>query len=219
VALALRVQQVSAGEVRALTVAYGQRAEQAEVRQAGQIAGDLGIEHQVVHLPFYADLDGGALLDRSRPLLEPTAADLERGGSLLEESARQVWVPNRNGVFLAVAAAIAEARGADEIVVGFNLEEAQTFADNSQAFVEASNAALAFSTRNQVRVRAPTAQMTKVEILRAALELGLSLAALWPCYHGGVEVCGKCESCARFWRASREAGVEIRDLPAGMGSD
>ena len=62
-----------------------------------------------------------------------------------------MWVPNRNGVFIAIAAAFAESLGADLVVTGFNAEEAATFPDNSAAFAAAATESLRFSTANGVR--------------------------------------------------------------------
>jgi 7-cyano-7-deazaguanine synthase len=171
-----------------LTFDYGQRAAAPERRTARMLARRFGVPFLHLKLPW---LRGGALTDRARAL--PTAPS----GS----SARAVWVPNRNGVFINVAAAIAEARGWRTIVTGFNREEAATFPDNSRAYVRAVNAALRLSTANGVRVEAPTARWDKRRIMRRAVALGLPIDRLWPCYRGGRRPCGRCESCVRFRRA------------------
>jgi 7-cyano-7-deazaguanine synthase len=116
-------------------------------------------------------------------------------------TAAAVWVPNRNGLFINVAATLCDARGWDTIVVGFNAEEAQTFPDNSAAFVQAINRALRYSTANQVRVQAPTAHLTKRQIVRLARRWKVPLDLCWPCYRGGTRLCRTCESCQRFFRA------------------
>jgi 7-cyano-7-deazaguanine synthase len=167
---------------------YGQRAARAERRVASMLARRAGVSFLHLRLPW---LRGGALTDRGRAL--------PRGPS--KTSAAAVWVPNRNGVFINVAAAIAEARGWREIVTGFNREEAATFPDNSRAFIRAINASLRFSTANGVRVVAPTAAWDKRRIMREARRRGVPIDALWPCYRGGRRICGRCESCVRFERA------------------
>ena len=110
-------------------------------------------------------------------------------------------MPNRNGVFLAVAAAFAERLGAGRIVVGFNREEAETFADNSVPFLLAANRALRFSTRNRVRVESPTKDWDKRRIVLEAERRKIALDAVWPCYEGGRRWCLECESCLRSLRA------------------
>lgn len=197
----------------ALTIDYGQRAAAREVDSARAIAACLGVPHRVVALPFFRELRGGALLDAKLELPRPDRAALDRGGRAVAESADRVWVPNRNGVFIEVAAAHAEALGADAVVVGFNREEAATFPDNSQGYLEAMNGALAFSTRGRVAVASPTAALDKVEILRAGRECGAPLHRIWPCYEGGADPCGTCESCQRLRRASELAGIPIGRPP------
>ena len=123
-------------------------------------------------------------------------------------TAPDVWIPNRNGVFLNVAAAFAESLGADTIVTGFNAEEAAAFPDNSTQFIEACNAAFKFSTRNAVRAVSYTAEMDKARIFELALEHDVPLELVWPCYLGGESICGECESCVRFLRAALKTGGE-----------
>ncbi len=188
----------------ALTADYGQRGAAREIEAARRIAAELGIEHRIVDLQFLGKLKGNALTDPSRRLPEPSVADLE--GPPAERSADAVWVPNRNGLLVNVAASFAEALGVDQIVVGFNAEEGATFPDNSEAFLRASNAALAFSTKGRVRVVSPTLRMRKVDIVREGRRLRAPLQWVWPCYEGGDGPCGTCESCVRFARACREAG-------------
>lgn len=195
--------------VLALTIDYGQRAAAPEIARAGEFAARAGVRHVVVRLPFFAELPAaGALLDRGAPLPRPDRAALDAGGERLVESAARVWVPNRNGVFVEVAAAWAEACGAQRVVVGFNREEAATFPDNSQEYCRAIEVALAWSTRGPVRVDAPTGELDKAAIVREAVRLRLPLDRLWPCYEGGSAPCGTCESCQRFERALRIAGVQ-----------
>jgi 7-cyano-7-deazaguanine synthase len=197
----------------ALTIDYGQRAAAREVDAARRIAAHLAVPHRVVALPFFRELGGGALLDAKLELPRPDAATLDRGGQAVVESADRVWVPNRNGVFIEVAASFAEALGADTVVVGFNREEAATFPDNSQGYLEAVNGALAFSTRGRVALASPTVALDKVEILRAGAECGAPLDLIWPCYEGGADPCGTCESCQRLRRAAGRAGVRIGRPP------
>jgi 7-cyano-7-deazaguanine synthase len=213
VALALALEQ---GPVRlALTIDYGQRAAVRETERARRLADWFRVEHRVVELPFFAQLPAGALLDRGAELPRPGRAAIDRGGSEVVESAARVWVPNRNGVFVEVAAAFAEALGAARVIVGFNREEAATFPDNSAGYMVALNEALRFSTRGAVRVESPTAALDKLEIVRAALARRVPLDLVWPCYEGGEKPCGACESCQRFRRAVERAGTSIEWIPEG----
>jgi len=112
-------------------------------------------------------------------------------------SAAAVWVPGRNLVFIAIAAAWAEKLGAAEVVTGFNAEEAATFPDNSREFAAAADRALEFSALRRVRLSAPLAGLDKAAIVRLGRELGAPLELAWSCYRGGEHPCGRCESCRR----------------------
>jgi 7-cyano-7-deazaguanine synthase len=180
--------------VLALTIDYGQRAAKREIAAARATAKRHGVPHRVLKLPW---LSGGALTDRSKGLPSPNL--WETADTV--QSAAAVWVPNRNGVFIAAAAAHAERLGASRIVVGFNREEAATFADNSPAFLAAANRALRFSTRNGVRVESPTLKWDKTRIVREAKRRSIRLDDVWPCYEGRADWCRKCESCLRALRA------------------
>jgi 7-cyano-7-deazaguanine synthase len=97
--------------------------------------------------------------------------------------------------------------GIQNIVPGFNLEEATTFPDNSAEFQQALNQSFDFSTQNKVRVKCYTIKKNKTEILKRGLELGMQIEDLWPCYQAGDKWCGQCESCLRFQNALKQAGV------------
>lgn len=191
----------------AITVDYGQRSAAREMAKARELTETWGIEHLAVDARWLDGLAGTrcALFPGGPDLPEMTASEVAEKAS--EETAALVWVPNRNGLLANIGACAAEARGAGQVIFGFNREEAATFPDNSGSFVHALNQALAFSTRNGVRVASFTVNMEKVDIVEAALDLGLDWGQLWSCYNGADEMCGCCESCARLSRAVREAGV------------
>jgi 7-cyano-7-deazaguanine synthase len=202
VGLAWAVEQ---GEVAlALTFDYGQRSAAQEVRHARELALRFGVPHRVVELPFLAEITDTALVNRDAAVPEPRTEALDAPAAT--QTARAVWVPNRNGVFVNVAGAFAEALGAEQVVAGFNAEEGSTFPDNSVAYVTAADAALTLSTWQGVRLVAPLSGMRKDRIVELALARGIGMGSLWSCYHGGERMCGRCESCRRLRRALEECG-------------
>jgi 7-cyano-7-deazaguanine synthase len=195
--------------VLALTFNYGQRAQTRELEHAGAIAKRVGVPHRVVELPWFKDFTNTSLVSTSREVpvgQEISIDDLKTS----QTSAKAVWVPNRNGILLNVAAGFAEGLGADWIVPGFNIEEAATFPDNSEDFLRSLTHSLSFSTANAVEVKCFTTQMNKSEIVRRGIELGVDFEMIWPCYFGGQTPCGTCESCQRFKRATRAADLEVK---------
>lgn len=203
-AVALRLAQRTHAIVLALTFDYGQRAAPREIEASRALCRACSVEYRAIALPWLAESTRTALVDRSHPLPSVAPAELEEGAAARAEA---VWVPNRNGVFIAIAAALAEAKGCGAVVAGFNAEEAATFPDNSSSFVEATDRSLALSTRTGVRLLCPTVAMTKEEIARRAVDLEIDPGLLWPCYDGGERLCGRCESCARTIRAFRKIGA------------
>ncbi len=192
--------------ILALSFDYGQKARRRELAAAYALASRLGVPHRTVFLPFFSHLGSSALMEPGRDLPHPGHGELDDQAHA-EASAAAVWVPNRNGIFIAVGAAWAEAQGADVLVVGFNAEEARTFPDNSVEFVLAQNDALGYSTRNAVQVISPTATLDKRGIVAHAMAKDLPLEWVWSCYDGGDDPCGACESCRRFDRAVEAAGA------------
>lgn len=188
--------------VLALTIRYGQRAADREVTAAKALCQFFGIKHQILDLSWLGALGGSALTDRDSRVPELESASLD-DLSVIRDSARAVWVPNRNGVLIETAAAFAERMGAMRVVVGFNREEATTFPDNSSDFLAEISRSLRFSTANGVEGFSYTVHLDKreiVDLLRAECpEFPFEL--VWSCYHGGERPCGKCESCGRYNRA------------------
>ena len=185
--------------VLALTFNYGQRAAQREIEHAAALAKKIGTRHHVIDLPWFRDFTKTSLVDSSMEI--PTDAVSIDDLNASTHSAKAVWVPNRNGIFLNIGAAFAEGLQAEWLVPGFNLEEAQTFPDNSEAYLQAATRAFQFSTSNKVQVRCFTTDLTKPQIVALGKTLNVPLEMIWTCYFGGESQCGQCESCRRFNRA------------------
>jgi len=187
----------------ALTADYGQLAAAREIAAARAMCERLQAPHRVVNLPWLRRISGSALTADEGAIPQPRAGDLDT--PVAEQTARAVWVPNRNGVFVNIAAAFAEVLDCDLIVAGFNAEEGATFPDNSPRFVRAANRALRFSTLRRPRVISYTQQLDKTGIVRLGREIGAPLELVWSCYRGGDEHCWRCESCLRLKRALSRA--------------
>lgn len=192
----------------AITFDYGQKAAHQEITHSRKLCKNLNTPHRVIELPFFKDFTQTSLL--STQLDVPGKKDIDlTSDEKNKTSASKVWVPNRNGIFLNIAAGYAEGLGAKFIVPGFNFEEASTFPDNSQKFQDVLNEAFLFSTENKVEVLCFTQHLMKTEILALGLKNGLSINDLWPCYNGFEKWCLDCESCLRFERAVTENGLTL----------
>ncbi|NLF84353.1 MAG: 7-cyano-7-deazaguanine synthase QueC [Candidatus Gastranaerophilales bacterium] len=193
----------------ALTFDYGQRTAKKEIEASKRIAEHYSISHNVIKLDWLAQITDTALVNTNKDLPSPGASNLDNL-ELAEKSARGVWVPNRNGVFLNIAAAYADSMGFTHIIFGANKEEAATFPDNSEAFIEKINAAFEYSTLVKPIVVAPLAAYTKTETVKLAIKHNVPLNLLRSCYTDEEIHCGECESCLRLKRALTEVfGSEL----------
>lgn len=197
--------------VLCLTFDYGQRAAVKEAAAAAKISARYNVEHRLIELPWLKEITKTALVCTDEKIPELSTDELDGARGKTKESARSVWVPNRNGVFINIAASFCETLGAEFIITGFNMEEAATFPDNSPQFIEAINSSLSYSTLNKVKLLSPTSSLNKEEIVRLGMEIDAPLEFLWSCYEGGEKMCRSCESCMRLKRALEEAGSDLLD--------
>ena len=197
--------------VLALTFNYGQRAAAKEIEHSAKIAKYLKVPHKVMDVTWFKDFNKSSLLVEDQKV--PTGKDVEIDNlEKSAESAKSVWVPNRNGIFINIAAAYAESLGANAVIPGFNAEEAATFPDNSKEFLEAATKSLWYSTANHVNVGCYTAHLNKPAIVRLGQGLKVPWELIWPCYFAGDKWCGQCESCQRAKRAFASASVDVAHL-------
>jgi len=191
--------------VLALTFDYGQKASLNECKAAQKIADYYQIPHKVISLPFFKEFGKSSLLVSHLSLPHIKMSELENKEVTLK-SAQNVWVPNRNGIFINITCGYAESLLCDQVIVGFNKEEAATFPDNSENFIHALNQSLFFSTSNQIKIFSYTTHLTKNEIVQKLnlLKKKFPMELVWSCYSGESEPCGECESCLRLLRAKGE---------------
>jgi 7-cyano-7-deazaguanine synthase len=190
----------------ALTFDYGQRAATKELASAAKLAAGLKIPHQIIKLDFFKFFTGSSLLNPEKTI--PSGADISMDDKKVsDETAKSVWVPNRNGIFLNIAAGMAENLKVDWVVPGFNAEEAVTFPDNSAGFLKAMDASLTYSTAYPVRTHCFTTDLSKTEIVKMGEKLGVHWALMWPCYLQNEKWCGQCESCQRSKRAFQKNNI------------
>ena len=195
-------------EVSAVTFDYGQRASKKEILCASKICEKLNISHEIIDLKFIKKFGTSSLIDENRVI--PTKDEVQIDNfNTSEKTAKSVWVPNRNGIFLNVAAGVAESIGATWVVPGFNKEEASTFPDNSFEFMKRLEHSFELSTANCVKVKCFTVDMDKTEIVKLGKKLNVDWTLIWPCYFDGEKWCRECESCQRSLRAFKNVCIEV----------
>jgi len=193
-------------ECHCLTVDYGQR-HRIELEAAKNVAKALGAaSHRVITLDLRA-IGGSALTDDIE-----VPKDQEPGTVEVPIT----YVPARNTVLLSLLLGLAEVVGADQLFIGANAVDYSGYPDCRPAFLEtfedlACLATVAGAEHGvQFRVRAPLLEMTKADIIRRGLDLGVNYSLTWSCYDPTPDglACGHCDSCILRRRGFDEAGVE-----------
>lgn len=188
-ATVLAIARAEGFDTYALSVAYGQR-HTSELLAAARVARDLGA---LVHKTVSIDLRsiGGSAL----------TADIdvpEHGG----EGIPITYVPARNTIMLSVALGWAEVLGAQEIFCGVNAVDYSGYPDCRPAFIEAFEQLGNLATKagvegHRLRVRAPLIDLSKADIVRRGIELGVDFGSTVSCYQADAEgrACGHCDAC------------------------
>ncbi len=188
----------------ALTIQYGQRHAR-EIAAARTVARALGVER---HLEIDVDLRGmgGSSLTSDLPVPVDRA--------VTPEEIPSTYVPARNTIFLSLALGWAEVLDARDIVIGVNALDYSGYPDCRPEFVAAFEALAARATRAGVEgarfhVRTPLIAMTKAEIIRRGVALGLDYGLTHSCYDPRRDgrPCGRCDSCLLRAKGFAEAGV------------
>lgn len=192
-------------KVEALSFDYGQR-HRVELLLARRLARRLRLPHRVFKVDL-RQVGGSALTDPSAPL--PRFSRGEEIGAGVPPT----YVPFRNGIFLALAAAWAEAHGTGDIVCGFNTIDSPGYPDTRASFVRAMQKAVNMGTAvsakgRSIRIVTPFIRMKKSEIIRLGHVLGADYSFSISCYAGGEVPCRRCSSCLLRERAWKEAGAE-----------
>lgn len=190
--------------VFALSFDYGQRhsRELEMARWQAQRVAEVA-EHRVVEAGWLGDLLGSssALLRKGAPV--PDLADIGAG----ELRQPPTYVPNRNLILLAAAAAYAESRGCSRVYYGAQAHDRYGYWDCTTEFVERTNQVLQLNRSSPVTIMAPFAELRKSQEIALGTELGVDFARTWSCYRGGVSPCGTCPTCVEREQAFEEAGI------------
>ena len=194
-------------ETYALTFRYGQR-HALEVEAAKRVAHALGAQDHIV-----LDVDlaafGGSALTADIPV--PKGRTPEEMGHGIPVT----YVPARNTIFLSFALAWAEVLGASDIFIGVNALDYSGYPDCRPEYLQAYQQMADLATkagvegRQRLAIHAPLIEMSKAQIVRRGLELGVDYGLTWSCYDPTPEglACGECDSCRLRLKGFAEAGL------------
>lgn len=189
-------------EIIALHFTYGQRTEEKERECAETISRLLGAADLVeIDLTHFRKIGASSLTD-NRIAVE------EYGGE--RAGLPSTYVPFRNGNLLAIATSLAEARQADAIFIGVQVGDYSGYPDCRPEFIEAFQRAIDIGTAPKTRITlmTPFVHLTKTEILRKGLDLGVPYEHTWSCYQNNGVACGVCDSCHFRRKAFEDLGIQ-----------
>lgn len=190
-------------ECHALSVQYGQR-HAAELNAALRVAAALGArDHRIMRVEL-GGIGGSALTDLDLAVPESPTTGIP-----------VTYVPARNTILLALALGWAEVVGAQDIFIGVNAVDYSGYPDCRPAFIDAFERLAQLATKAGVegarfKIQAPLIDMSKAEIIRAGLDLGVDFSMTVSCYQADVQgrACAKCDSCRL-----RAAGFAAANFP------
>ena len=173
-----------------LSFNYGQRHKR-ELKAASELAKELKlIDHQIVNVDLSA-WGGSSLTDINQ--------DLPLNG-LVKEAIPNTYVPGRNTVFIAIGLSFAEARGAENLILGINAMDYSGYPDCRPDYLKAYQNLANLSSKigregNGINLWAPLINWEKTTIIKEALRLKVPIEKTWSCYSGKEKACGLCDSC------------------------
>ncbi|WP_032630908.1 7-cyano-7-deazaguanine synthase QueC [Pseudomonas syringae] len=181
---------------------YGQR-HRAELNAAARVARDLGVvEHKVIGLDLNG-IGGSALTDSSIDVPETPG-----------EGIPVTYVPARNTVFLSLALGWAEVLGARDIFIGVNAVDYSGYPDCRPEFIESFERMANLATKagvegNGFTIQAPLQNLSKADIVKAGVRLGVDYGLTVSCYQADEQgrACGKCDSCRLRAEGFSAAGI------------
>lgn len=199
--LSAKIAQNDGFEVIGVHYNYLQRTEKKELEAFRDVVDALGIKTKYeIDLPFFANIGASALTDTS----------IEVPVSGLSDGVPVTYVPFRNGIFLSIAASIAEKEGAEAIYIGVVEEDSSGYPDCRDSYIKQMQHAINLGTKDEtnITIRTPLIDLSKKDIVLKAIELDVPLQFTWSCYKNSDKACGVCDSCRLRLRGFERAGVK-----------
>ena len=177
---------------------YGANHNEREAECARYNCAKLGIELVEIDLDFMGRYFESSLLSGS---------DAIPSGEYDSENMKSTVVPFRNGIMLSVAAGLAESRGLHAVMIANHGGDHSIYPDCRPGFIAAMGRAIAEGTYEGIELRAPYTNITKADIARRGVALGVDYSHTYSCYRGGEHHCGTCGTCVERREALDAAGL------------
>lgn len=205
----IAVKDVGSENVSTVSVFYGQKHNK-ELEFAEKVAEFYNVKHYVLDLSNVLQYSNCSLMKKSTediPMMS-YAEQIEKNG----EGKVSTYVPFRNGLMLSAVAALAQSIYPDDdvdIYLGAHADDAadRAYADCSEEFTSAMNAAIVIGTYGKVRVVAPLVNLNKAGVVKLGLSIDVPYKYTWSCYSGGDKPCGHCGTCIDRAKAFEANGI------------
>lgn len=158
-----------------------------------------GVELVEIDLSFMGRLFESSLLSGAEAIPE---------GNYDDENMKSTVVPFRNGIMLSVAAGLAESRGLKRVMIANHGGDHAIYPDCRDGFIRAMGGAIAEGTYEHIELFAPYTNISKADICKRGVEIGVDYSLTYSCYKGGKKHCGKCGTCRERHEAMAAAGLE-----------
>ncbi len=185
--------------VASISFHYGSKHNDREIPFAKWQSDHLGIPHLTVPLSFIGEQFESDLLAKGGEIPK---------GHYEEQSMKKTVVPFRNGIMLSIAAGFAESKEANGLVIAAHSGDHAIYPDCREDFMRAMGDAIRLGTYAEVELLRPFIAMTKADIARRGIELGVDFSRTWSCYVGGETHCGECGTCVE-----RREAFFLADVP------
>ena len=193
-------------EIIAVHFNYDQRTQDKELECFENICEALSpknslhvIKKYVLDIGFFKELGASALTD--------ITIDVPTEG--IEEGVPVTYVPFRNGIFLSMAAAIAEKEGAEAIAIGVVEEDSSGYPDCRESYIASMQQSINLGTKDEtnITIYMPLVHLKKSQIVKEAQKLNVPLELTWSCYKNENKACGVCDSCRLRLNGFIQAGI------------
>ena len=182
----------------AVSFDYGRNHNDKEIPFARYHCEKLGIPHVTINLEFMKTLFNSSLLSGDDAIPD---ADYD------EDNMHSTVVPFRNGIMLSIAAGLAENNGLKRVMMANHGGDHSIYPDCRPEFVNSMDNAIKHGTYEGVRLFTPYTNITKTDIVKKGIELGVDYSHTWSCYRGGDKHCGTCGTCRERKLAFAELNV------------
>ncbi|NLY03540.1 MAG: 7-cyano-7-deazaguanine synthase QueC [Campylobacter sp.] len=175
---------------------YKQRTQAKEKECFEKICANLEAQKLIIDASFIADIGANSLTDTKLEI--PTK---------FSDEVPNTYVPFRNGIFVSIAAAVAEKFRCEVIYIGVIEVDGSGYPDCSAEFINSIEKSINLGRVFKSKIEMPLVNLTKEQIVIKSLELGVKLEDTWSCYKNSVNACGVCDSCRLRLRGFKMAGA------------